>query len=778
MNIIIKYPTPLNKFKLGFVVILFLIFTTNMKLIATTITVKQDGTGHYTVIQDAIDDSNNGDTVLVWPGTYYENLVIDERNIVLGSLTLTTGDNTYMYETIINGNKTGSGIKIDECPGNILVEGFTFTNGSGTYIGGYDGGGVFIFETTTTIRNCIISNNQANAYGGGLYSHKSTIYLSGTTIKNNHAYDLGGGITLGNSICIFDTINLCNIYNNSAPWGTDIYNLSYPTYYNHVVVDTFTVINPDYYYIYANNLDSLSPGNSVTWEVQNGKNEQVQENLYVSPLGDNKNSGFSADEPLKNIWFALLRMASDSISPDTILLADGIYSPSMGERFPLSIKRDVSIRGTSRDGTILDAEDEIYLMCGIYYANNYTHRDFTLRNGNGNKNSPYGLGAISLIENNNSSFENVLFTANIGKYSSGGRIGNSNNFILKNVEFRDNIGGSGLRIGHGDAYFNDYDTIYINDGKFIRNNADYETEYGAGGGLAVFGQISLPNSLTCVITNSLFIDNHTKDINNGAGSSGIGVTNAGEVYLINCTLADNTSDNPENACIGATYNSDMHVYNSIIYNNEYSSGYMFTNIEGDCNMYVHNSLIDGGEDAIISYSPDNNLYYYPTNINTDPIFYAGTEFPYNLSQNSPCIDAGTLDIPDWIELPDFDLAGNPRLYGDSIDMGAYEWNPTVGIGEYQLVQNEELIKAGPNPFRSTTEITVKFTNKANVRLDVYNNYGQRVCILSDALVRPGTSKLIWKGTDNNGKSLPSGVYSIILFENGKQRDELKIMVNR
>ena len=97
MNIIIKYPTPLNKFKLGFVVILFLIFTTNMKLIATTITVKQDGTGHYTVIQDAIDDSNNGDTVLVWPGTYYENLVIDERNIVLGSLTLTTGDNTYMY---------------------------------------------------------------------------------------------------------------------------------------------------------------------------------------------------------------------------------------------------------------------------------------------------------------------------------------------------------------------------------------------------------------------------------------------------------------------------------------------------------------------------------------------------------------------------------------------------------------------------------------------------------------------------------------------------------
>ena len=504
MIINIKYPTRVNKFILGFVVILFLIFITNQKLIAITITVKQDGTGDYTVIQNAIDASNNGDTVLVWPGTYYENLVIDERNVVLGSLTLTTGDNTYMYETIINGNKTGSGIKIDECPGNIIVEGFTFTNGSGTYIGGYDGGGVFIFETTTTLRNCVISDNQANAYGGGLYSHKSNIYLSGVTIKDNHAYNLGGGITLGNSTCEFDTINLCNIYNNSAPWGTDFYNLSSPNYYNHVVVDTFTVINPDYYYITANNLDSLSPGNSVTWEVQNGKNQQVSENLYVSPFGDNNNSGLSANEPLKSIWFALLKMASDSISPDTILLADGIYSPSMGERFPLSLKRNVSIKGTSRDGTILDAENETFILNGIYYANNYTHSNFTLRNGS---ESLYGYGAIDLIENNNVTFENILFTSNTGESSSGGMIGNSNNFVLKNVEFRDNSGRC-LKIAHGDAYIDDYDTVYVEGCVFENNSPNYNVEYGYGGCIVMWGKLLLPRSLTCVFTNNLFVNNH------------------------------------------------------------------------------------------------------------------------------------------------------------------------------------------------------------------------------------------------------------------------------
>ncbi|MBC8321326.1 MAG: DUF1565 domain-containing protein [Bacteroidetes bacterium] len=775
MNSNIKYPSLFIRYGLGLMGTLFLIFITNQNLKATTFTVKQDGTGDFIVIQNAIDFSNNGDTVLVWPGTYYENLVISEKIVILGSLTLTTGNTTYMYETIINGNKTGSCIKIDECPGNIIIEGFAFTNGSGTYIGGIDGGGVFIFETNTTIKNCIVSDNQANAYGGGIYSHNSNIFLSGVTIKNNHAYDLGGGITLGNSICEFDTINLCNIYNNTAAWGTDIYNLSYPTYYNHVVVDTFTVIDPDNYYIYSNNMDSLSPGNSVTWEIQNGKNEQFYENLYVSPNGDNNNSGLSADEPLKNIWFALLKMASDSISPDTIILADGVYSFSTGERFPLSLKHVVSIKGTSRDGTILDAGDEVYLMNGIYYADNYTHSNFTLRNGNGNKNIPFGYGAISLIENNNASFENILFTSNTGESSPGGSIYNSNNFVLKNVEFRDNLGRA-LLTGHGDGYVDGYDTVYIDGCKFINNNPDYTVEFGGGGGLSVIGQISPQYAITCVLTNTLFVTNHTKDINNGPGSSGIGIIDQSKAYIVNCTFADNTSDNSENAAIGVLYGSEMHVYNSIVYNNQYKSAYMYTqDWTGECNLFIKNTLIDEGEDGIVSYTPYNNLYYYPTNINTDPLFYEGAEFPYNLSQNSPCIDAGTLDIPGWIALPEFDLAGNPRLYGDSIDMGAYEWNPTVGIGEHQLFQKEEILQAGPNPFSSSTKITIRFTSNTNVKLEVYNNYGQQIRLLSDVYVRPGTSQLIWDGLDNNGKSLPSGVYNIVLFENGKQRDELKII---
>ncbi len=38
------------------------------------ITVKQDGSGDYSSIQQAIDAASDADTVLVWPGSYQENI--------------------------------------------------------------------------------------------------------------------------------------------------------------------------------------------------------------------------------------------------------------------------------------------------------------------------------------------------------------------------------------------------------------------------------------------------------------------------------------------------------------------------------------------------------------------------------------------------------------------------------------------------------------------------------------------------------------------------------
>ena len=55
---------------------------------ATVINIPAD----YATIQAGIDASSDGDTVLVQPGTYVENINFNGHNVVLGSLFLTTGD--------------------------------------------------------------------------------------------------------------------------------------------------------------------------------------------------------------------------------------------------------------------------------------------------------------------------------------------------------------------------------------------------------------------------------------------------------------------------------------------------------------------------------------------------------------------------------------------------------------------------------------------------------------------------------------------------------------
>ena len=86
-------------------------------------TVKQDSTGDFVTIQTCVETTSDYDTVLVYPGTYLENLSIDNQNVMIQSFR---GSDS----TIVNGNNEATCLTI---VGNstVAVSGLSLRNGLG-----------------------------------------------------------------------------------------------------------------------------------------------------------------------------------------------------------------------------------------------------------------------------------------------------------------------------------------------------------------------------------------------------------------------------------------------------------------------------------------------------------------------------------------------------------------------------------------------------------------------------------------------------------------------
>jgi hypothetical protein len=68
----------------------------------------------------------------------------------------------------------------------------------------------------------------------------------------------------------------------------------------------------------------------------------------------------------------------------------------------------------------------------------------------------------------------------------------------------------------------------------------------------------------------------------------------------------------------------------------------------------------------------------------------------------------------------------------------------------------------PNPFRSSTSIAYTVGRESPVRLSVYDIAGRRVSSLVDAPQTPGQYLVQWRGLDELGSPVASGVYMIRL----------------
>ncbi len=762
--------------------ILFALLTSGSALYADTLTVKQDGGGHFTTIMDAVSQANNGDVVLVYPGTYVTNIDFSGKNITIAGTWLINPVDSLIRLTTIDGNRNGSCVTINQGEQQARLVGLRLVNGSGrpvAFDSSSEGGAVYIREVSASIEYCIIENNSTIAGGGGLFIYTADVQLKGNVIRYNRSNYFGGGLYITTSSNVFfDPVELNSLFMNYSQLGTDL-SITYTCNINHIALDTATVINLSRYYLIRTDYNT-SPIDNLTYSANYGKIESVNTDLYVSPVGDNGNSGLSPEHPLKNIAYALLKIQSDTLHPKTIYLAEGVYSPSLtDEKLPFCFKSHVYITGAGRGLSIIDAESKSCLGLFPFGEKRLKLSHFAFRYGNGHRQPLFSAGGFFSYTNDYCSLDSIDFSNNRAWEVSAASFSVTDSVFVNNCLFENNKGVRTLQISNS---YRKYDTHFEVTSTILRNNSPDSTDL-IHLPIFIFGLEPLLNGNGFIhgnFVNSQITDNISNHNSKIPSTFGIAANRNATMTIVNATIGNNLSlDEYNGSALGVGASSVAKVYNSILYGNYPYQAHLI-NDEFDLrnSLYVYNSVIQDGIGGINDLGSYNFVHYDSSNIDQDPLWHLAGDYPYALTGLSPCIDAGTLDLPEGIVLPTTDLAGNPRIWGGSVDIGAYEYYP-VGISSgHQSDENKrKYLSAFPNPFGPNIQISAHCPYKGRLVIRVYDSKGMLVKTLVEVQTQGGTSEIKWNGMDEYRQTLPGGAYHIVMQVDDELLDTITVIKN-
>lgn len=455
----------------------------------------------------------------------------------------------------------------------------------------------------------------------------------------------------------------------------------------------------------------------------------------------------------------------------TLIIEPGV-TVNFESNYQLQVNGSLQAVGTETDSIIFTGANTTLGWQGIRFPNTSTTNDSSrfkycrLQYGYATGSSSLANGgAFCFTKFSNAIISNCLIKNCSANYSGGGICcDDSSNIIISNNNIlynRSDLNGTGGGV---------YD--YGGAGIFCRNSSPlitgntiaYNKGYAMGSG--IFCWKSNP-----IISNNIIINNDYWVVCRGGGIACLGSS----PIIINNTISNNSAI--DGGGLYFVYNSNPIVSNNTITNNVViptnsnahggamlldTSSPIFTNntiannkanyggvmyCSGNSNPVFNNCIIwgdtavnlgskvfllDEGSDPAFNYCDiqggqsgfelNGNFYTgaYQNNINSNPLFVApsagcgdtfnGTYADWSLQSASPCINTGN---PTGT-YPTTDKAGNPRVMGGTIDIGAYEFLGSVGI--MALAKQNTNMKVYPNP--TVNQITVEY------KLPAGDNTGQ------------------------------------------------------